>query len=128
MTVVERLDAFFACSYRGTNGVPSWKIAKNTFVIRNSCNRSGLVVSSMDLSLNMTSYACFFSVYIGSGQFERIQSNTGFLIITGLHVRASGLQCYACNRGLNSALLINLAISESNFNVILYYTDMVQKH
>jgi len=33
VTVVERLDAFFACSYRGTNGVPSWKIVKNTFVI-----------------------------------------------------------------------------------------------
>ena len=66
-------------------------LCNQCFPIKNSYNGSGLVVSSMDLSLNMTSCACFFSVYIGSGHFEGIQSNTGFLSITGLHITASGL-------------------------------------
>ena len=88
VTVIERMDAFFACSYRGTSGVPAWKIARETFVTnslppKHSYNGSGLVVSSVDLSMNMTSYACFFSVYIGRGQFGDIESSTAFLIVAG---------------------------------------------
>ena len=51
---------------------------------RHSYNGSGLVISSVDISLNMTSYACFFSVYVGRGQFEEIESDTGFLTVEGL--------------------------------------------
>ena len=96
VTVAERMDAFFACTYRGTSGVPTWKIADNTFVTnalppKHSYNGSGLVVNSVDLSLNMTSYACFFSEFIGGGQFSDITSNTGFLIIAGLCITASGI-------------------------------------
>ena len=96
VTVAERTDAFFACSYRGTSGVPSWRINNTVFVIsalppKHSYNGSGLVVSSVDLSLNMTSYTCFFSVYIGGGEFEDIQSNTGFVIIAGLHITVNGI-------------------------------------
>ena len=66
VTVAERMDAFFAYSYRGTSGVPSWRINDTVFVIsalppKHSYNGSGLVVNSVDLSLNMTSYTCFFS-------------------------------------------------------------------
>ena len=59
VTVAERMDAFFAYSYRGTSGVPSWRINDTVFVIsalppKHSYNGSGLVVNSVDLSLNMT--------------------------------------------------------------------------
>jgi len=89
VTVVESMDAFFACSFQGTSGVPSWKIAHEVFVTsalppKHSYNGSGLVVSIVDISLNMTSYACFFSVYIGQGRFQDFESKTGFLIVAGL--------------------------------------------
>ena len=89
VTVVEGMDAFFPCTYHGTSGVPDWRIANNDFVIstlphKHSYNGSGLVVSNVDLSLNMNSYSCFFSVYQGEGKFMEIESTTGFLIITGL--------------------------------------------
>ena len=94
VTVVESTDAFFACSYTGTSDVPSWKIAGIIFVTsalppKHSYNGSGLVVSNVDLSLNMSSYACFFSEYIGRGRFRDIESNTGFLIIAGWCISAS---------------------------------------
>ena len=47
-------------------------------------NVSGLVISNVDLSLNMNSYSCFFSSHIGGGQFMDIESTTGFLVIAGL--------------------------------------------
>ena len=89
VTVAEMTDAFFACSFHGTSEVPSWRISNNDFVTsalptRHSYNGSGLVISSVDFSLNMTSYACFFSVYVGRGQFEEIESDTGFLTVEGL--------------------------------------------
>ena len=88
VTVSEGTDAFFPCSYRGTSGVPAWRINNDDFVTsalppRHSYNGSGLVVSNVDLSVNRNSYTCFFTVYI-NGQFMDIKSNTGFLII-GLH-------------------------------------------
>ena len=104
VTVVERTDAFFACSYRGIRGVPSWRIDNIPFVIstlppKHSYNGSGLVVSNVDLSLNMTSYACFFTVHIGRGQFKAIQSETGFLIIAGIHCKKSQTKsgCFRCS-------------------------------
>ena len=90
MTVPEGADAFFACTYHGTTGVPVWRITNNVFVTsalppRHSYNGSGLVVSNVDLSLNMNSYSCFFNVHIGRGRFVDIESTTGFLVIAGLH-------------------------------------------
>ena len=88
VTVFEGMDAFFACSYIGINAVPRWRITNQIFVSgalppRYSYNGSGLVISSVDSSLNMTSYSCFFSVY-QEGRFINIQSTTGYLIIAGL--------------------------------------------
>ena len=90
VTVSEGLNAFFACTYNGTSRVPVWRIANEVFVTsalppRHSYNGFGLVVSRVELSLNMTSYSCFFSVYIGGGEFMDIESTTGYLIIAGLH-------------------------------------------
>ena len=90
MTVFEGMDAFFPCYYHGTSGIPTWRIGKTEFATSALpppyfYNGSGLVVSNVDLSLNMTSYSCFFSVYVGGGQFMDINSSTGFLIIAGLH-------------------------------------------
>ena len=87
VTVAEGMDAFFACTYLGTSGVPVWRIANHEFVAstlppRHSYNGSGLVVTNVDWSLNMNSYSCFFSVYQG-GKFMDIESTTGFLIIAG---------------------------------------------
>ena len=89
VTVLEGADAFFACTYHGTTGVPVWRIANDVFVAsalpaRHSYNGSGLVISNVDLSLNMNSYSCFFSIHIGGGQFMDIESTTGFLVIAGL--------------------------------------------
>ena len=89
VTVAEGMVAFFACTYTGTTGVPVWRISNNVFVIsalppRHSYNGSGLVISSVDLSLNMNSYSCFFNVYARGGQLKKIESTTGYLIIPGL--------------------------------------------
>ena len=94
VTVTEGMDAFFACTYVGTSGVPSWRIANHVFAInalppRHLFNGSGLIVSNVDMSMNMTSYSCLFSVYIGEGRFRTMESNSGFLFITGLHVSSS---------------------------------------
>ena len=90
VTVFEGMDAFFPCTYHGTSGIPTWRITNTSFATsalppRHSYNGSGLVVSSVNLSLNMSSYSCFFSVYVGGGQFVDVNSSTGFLIIAGLH-------------------------------------------
>ena len=89
VTVSEGADAFFACIYHGTTGVPVWRIANDVFVAsalppRHSYNGSGLVISNVDFSQNMNSYSCFFNVHIGGGQFMDIESTTGFLVIAGL--------------------------------------------
>ena len=85
ITVFEGISAFFACTYEGIDVAPRWRINNQTFVANalpdgHSYNRSGLVVSSVDLSLNMTSYCCFLSVIQGGG-FVKIESATGFLKI-----------------------------------------------
>ena len=90
VTVSEGAEAFFACTYHGTTGVPVWRITNNVFVTsalppRHSYNGTGLVVRNVDLSLNMNSYSCFFNVHIGGGRFVDIESTTGFLVIAGLH-------------------------------------------
>ena len=89
VTVFEGMNAFFACTYEGTNVVPRWRINNQIFVASalprgHSYNRSGLVISSVDLSLNMTSYSCFFTVLQG-GQLIDIESTIGYLIIAGLY-------------------------------------------
>ena len=94
MTVSEGMDAFFACTSNDTSGVPTWRIANHEFATsalppRYFYNGSGLVVSSVDLSLNMTSYSCFFIVYVTEGQFVDIESTTGFLYVSGLHAQSS---------------------------------------
>ena len=96
ITVLDGMDAFFACTYEGINGVPSWRITNQIFVTnalppRYSYNGSGLVVNSVDLSLNMTSYSCFFTVY--QGGLRDIDSTTGFLIVAGLHMSSSHSGC-----------------------------------
>ena len=90
VTVFEGNAAFFPCTFVGINVAPRWRINNEMFVTSAlprgySYNRSGLVISSVDLSLNMTSYSCFFSVYQG-GRFMDIESTTGYLIIAGLHI------------------------------------------
>ena len=85
MTVSEGMDAFFACTYKGTSAVPRWKINNVTFVTsalppRHSYNGSGLALISVDLPLNKNSYSCFFAVY-QAGRFFEIGSTTGFLNI-----------------------------------------------
>ena len=88
VTVFEGITTFFACTYGGINVVPRWRINNEVFVASalprgHSYHRSGLVISSVDLSLNMTSYSCFFTVYQG-GRLMDVESTTGFLKI-GLH-------------------------------------------
>ena len=91
VTVSEGTDAFFACTSNDTSGVPTWRIANHEFATsalppRYFYNGSGLVVSSVDLSLNMTSYSCFYIVYVTEGLFVDIKSTTGFLYVSGLQV------------------------------------------
>ena len=90
VTVPEGADAFFACTYNGTTGVPDWKISNNVYVTlppRHSYNGTGLVVRNVDLSQNVTPYSCFFTVYIEGGQLIDIESTTGFLLIAGWHTQ-----------------------------------------
>ena len=91
VTVSEGMNAFFPCYYRGTTAAPTWRINSRTF--HNNClppkhsynvSAHGLAVSNVDLSLNMNSYSCYFSVYAGGGQFTNFESSTGFLIVAGL--------------------------------------------
>ena len=88
VTLAAGMDAFFACTYLGTSGVPDWRISNNVFVAsalppRHLYNGSGLVVSNVDLSLNMSSYSCLFPVFNGR-EFTDIESTIGYLLIIGL--------------------------------------------
>ena len=88
VTVAEGKDAFFPCSYLGTNRSPSWTINSHIFLIsslppKHSYNGSGLIVSNVDLSLNMSSYSCSI-VLVTRGRLNNTKSNTGFLLIAGL--------------------------------------------
>ena len=103
VTVAVGMNAFFPCSYNGTTAAPTWRINNsishnNKLPPKHSYNGSGLVVSNVDCSLNMTSYSCFFNVYVGGGQFMDFNSSTGFLIITrglfiSLFIDEGGLSC-----------------------------------
>ena len=78
VTAFEGESAFFPCTFEGINVAPRWRINNQVLVTSAlprgySYNRSGLVISSVDLSLNMTSYSCFFSVFRGGG-FMDIES------------------------------------------------------
>ena len=115
VTVTEGVDAFFPCTYYGTNRSPHWKINSSIYSIsdlppRHLYNGSGLVISNVDLSLNMTSYSCFIEV-IARGEFIDIESNIGFLLIPGLQMP------YHC---VFPELLISISLLE-------YYTTPFSK-
>ena len=91
VTVSEGMNAFFPCYYHGTTAAPTWRINSRTFHNNRlppkhsyDVSAHGLAVSNVDLSMNMNSYSCYFSMYVGGGQFRNFESSTGFLIIAGL--------------------------------------------
>ena len=89
VTVSEGMDAYFPCSYNGTNRSPTWKINNHTYFINNlpmktSYNGSVLTVSNVDLSLNNTSYYCYITI-LKRGNVKKIESDIGILLVSGLH-------------------------------------------
>ena len=96
VTVAEGTTAFFACTYNGTTAAPEWKINDRPYLLcslpsRHSYDGSGLVVENVNLSMNMNSYSCFFELLPcdGTVSLKEIESNTGFLFITGLNMPLS---------------------------------------
>ena len=73
-------------------------------------NGSGLVITSVDLSLNMTSYSCLFKllpcVRSGRVEYKHIESNTGFLFISGLHMPPSNRVSFVFSVFLSSNSLL----------------------
>ena len=80
-------DAFFPCTYTGTGGVPHWLVNQTrTYPVsalppRHDHNGTGLIIHSVDISMNGTKYMCCFEVHVGLGVIERICSSAGMLII-----------------------------------------------
>ena len=124
------MDAYFACTSNDTNGVPTWKIANHVFASsalppRYSYNGSGLVISNVDLSLNTTSYSCFFIVYVTEGQFVDIESTTGFLYITGLHSIFSWFHGYFNSFYMVFSKLMSLVSGPWGYTIITTYTSII---
>ena len=84
---VSGTDAFFPCTYTGTRGVPHWSVNQtrsypvSALPSGHSHNDTGLIVHSVDISMNATKYQCCFEFHVGQGVIEPICSSVGMLII-----------------------------------------------
>ena len=80
-------DAFFPCTYTGTRGAPHWSVNQTrTYTVSalpsgHSHNDTGLIVHSVDTSMNATKYQCCFEFHVGQGVIKPVCSSAGMLII-----------------------------------------------
>ena len=80
-------DAFFPCTYTGTSGAPHWSVNQtrsypvSALPSGHSHNNTGLIVHSVDISMNATEYQCCFEFHVGQGVIKPICSSVGMLII-----------------------------------------------
>ena len=80
-------DAFFPCTYTGTRVVPHWSVNQtraypvSALPSGHSHNDTGLIVHSVDISMNATEYQCCFEFHVGQGVIKPICSSAGMLII-----------------------------------------------
>ena len=80
-------DAFFPCTYTGTRGAPHWSVNQtraypvSALPSGHSHNDTGLIVHSVDISMNATKYQCCFEFHVGQGVIKPVCSSAGMLII-----------------------------------------------
>ena len=80
-------DAFFPCIYTGTRGAPHWVVNQtraypvSALPSGHSHNDTGLIVHSVDISMNATKYQCCFEFHVGQGVIKPICSAVGMLTI-----------------------------------------------
>lgn len=82
VTVLVGFDVFFPCEYLGLSALPLWRRNGKTFSAHNpprhhSINGSGLIISDVSLSMNMSWYSCFLDLF--SGLYH--ESNIGYVTV-----------------------------------------------
>ena len=73
------------CTYTGTIDLPLWKINETTYAPNLlppafSVNSSGLFFVAR-LEFSYTTFQCFFSIYTSSGQFQKVESRIGTVLV-----------------------------------------------
>ena len=81
--VYEGEDAYFQCGYTGTRTRPSWLIngmarSSTSLPLRHMLNRTGLIVTNVDTTMNNWTYACFF-LSLNITMLQMISSREGRL-------------------------------------------------
>ena len=94
-------NAFFPCTYTGTNGIPLWRINGalrpiNILPFRHKFNGTGMVISDVDDAMNGTLYQCCFII-----ANKEINSTTGALI-----VKSAMTENNSTSRGASSSTLL----------------------
>ena len=119
-TVFEGESVLFRCSYTGTDSLPYWRIAGTTY----SANRlpreyistaDGIFITSVETSMNNTKYICFFTIYVGGGQFVNLESLPAYLLVLK-YSKFMGI--------VSSHCLILYAVKTSLYKDILYYLKL----
>ena len=83
VTAVVGSDVFFPCEYSGVTAQPLWRRDGVTFdpqhdpPPKHSPNETGLVISDVDVSMNMTRYSCFLDLFL-RGYYE---SSPGYITV-----------------------------------------------
>ena len=67
------------CQYTGTNNQPQWRIGQTAYSSSNlpagyEFTNGGLHIPSVGAWLNNTIFICFFTVHVGGGKFDNINS------------------------------------------------------
>lgn len=95
VTVINGGDAYFPCTYNGTDALPHWRIAGRNYSLRklpswHTHDSTGLTVTRVNSSMHMWSYTC----YVLTFAFEEFiylstESSTGFLTVINVSALSS---------------------------------------
>ena len=93
-------QAYFPCRYTGTNKVPEWNIIDSnglamqytatTLPSFHFYNGTGLLITKVDASLNLTTYSCFFDLD-RAGPYTLASSNGTLNILTPVIFKMNGV-------------------------------------
>ena len=86
----------FSCSYSGTEDNPYWRIAGHEY----STNQlppgyipitNGICITCVRASMNNTDHLCFFTIYVGGGNFLLIESSQAYFTVQNATVTTNPL-------------------------------------
>ena len=69
--VRENENAYFRCEYIGTSSRPNWmingeQVLASSLPPKHFLNKTGMIVTSVNRTMNNWTYACFFLIFIDS--------------------------------------------------------------